>query len=172
MCRFTPHRIFGAFLWLSIATASEETAEIDRLIRDLGARDVKSREAATQRLIEIGEPARPSTEKASREANDLEIRSRARMVLEAVNTQKARHRKVTAWIPVAGYLGSDDTTGKRVHEILEKNGIPSIACGSYGYTLSVPDDQADKAREILEESSRQEGLAITLIPATKETKPE
>lgn len=54
-----------------------------------------------------------------------------------------------AWEPVAGYLGTDDATGAKVHQLLNAQGIQSAAGGSLGYTVNVPAHDAERARAIL-----------------------
>lgn len=67
-------------------TKPARLAEVDGLIRQLGARDLASRETATRRLKEIGEPARAAVE-AARTAKppDPEVVARAEAILREMN---------------------------------------------------------------------------------------
>jgi hypothetical protein len=56
--------------------AGPETAEAERLVRQLGSDDFKAREAAAKALLKLGPPARPALEKAQ-EGDDPEVRRRA-----------------------------------------------------------------------------------------------
>jgi hypothetical protein len=57
-------------------------ASIERLIRRLGSRRFRDREAASKALEAIGEPSLPALRKAARDDPDLEIRSRAQVLVE------------------------------------------------------------------------------------------
>jgi hypothetical protein len=71
-------------MYMALALLLQSAAEIGDLIDRLADRDVEVREAATRRLIEIGEPAWEEVRKAS-ESGDPEVASRARHVLEEIS---------------------------------------------------------------------------------------
>ncbi len=56
-------------------------AEIDTLIRDLGSADFETRERASRRLLEIGDPAKRALQKAMDDAPQMEARWRAEQIL-------------------------------------------------------------------------------------------
>jgi hypothetical protein len=76
------------------APASDEEArtEIEKLIRDLGADEFRTRESATDRLSVIGEKALPELEKALK-SEDPEVRKRARDLHEQIATAALERRK-------------------------------------------------------------------------------
>jgi nitrous oxide reductase accessory protein NosL len=55
----------------------------------------------------------------------------------------------TSWVPVAGYLGSDEAAGTQVAALLKAKGIESVAAGSLGTTVNASSSDAEHAREIL-----------------------
>src|SRR4051812_11781249 len=63
--------------------AGPSRAEVARLITQLGDDDFDTREAATERLKEIGEPALDALHEATT-SDDLEVRRRARRIIPAV----------------------------------------------------------------------------------------
>lgn len=69
-------------LGLLALTTVPDPAELDRLVKQLGAERYAEREAATMRLVLIGEPALESLRKTA-DNSDVEIRRRARKVVEA-----------------------------------------------------------------------------------------
>ena len=58
--------------------------EIARLVKQLGSSDFRTRQAATKRLEEIGEPALDALDKAAASSDDLEIRQRASRLIQAI----------------------------------------------------------------------------------------
>jgi hypothetical protein len=76
------------------APGSEEDtqAQIEKLIRDLGADEFRTRESATDRLSIIGEKALPQLEKALK-SEDAEVRKRARELHEQIATAALERRK-------------------------------------------------------------------------------
>jgi HEAT repeat protein len=69
-----------------LLAAAAAAGEIEDLVRQLGDDDFTKREAAVQRLVEIGAEAVPALEKA-REAEDAETRARAAIALERIAWQ-------------------------------------------------------------------------------------
>jgi hypothetical protein len=67
-----------------------DTAEIDRLIAQLGSDKFKERQAATKRLAEIGYPALSALRRAIADNKDLQIRRRAELLVQDLeNTLEA-----------------------------------------------------------------------------------
>jgi hypothetical protein len=79
-------------LLLSQATCGEPAdpgaAEVERLVRQLGSDSFRDREAAAQGLERIGEPAVPALRGAARESPDLEVRRRARELVEILDNRR------------------------------------------------------------------------------------
>lgn len=71
-------------LLLGTAFAEEDLAA---LVRDLGSEDFATRDAATQRLTEVGEAARALLEEA-RSSPDAEVRMRATRILALLDTRR------------------------------------------------------------------------------------
>jgi hypothetical protein len=67
-------------------------AELERLIRDLGAKAFRLRESATTKLRLIGEPALPYLEKALA-SSDAEVRRRAKYLEDGIVEAAAERRK-------------------------------------------------------------------------------
>ena len=65
-------------------TAEPDAAAIERLIRQLGSDEFTEREAATEALEKIGEPAYEALRKAARESRDAEVRMRAARVVQTI----------------------------------------------------------------------------------------
>jgi hypothetical protein len=72
--------------------APDTEAEIDRLIRDLGADEYVARETATDRLFIIGERALPRLEKATT-SDDPEVRRRAKELQLQISAMALERRK-------------------------------------------------------------------------------
>jgi hypothetical protein len=70
----------------------EDVAEVERLIRDLGARSFRVRESATTKLSLIGEPALPYLAKALA-SSDAEVRRRAKYLQDGIVETAAERRK-------------------------------------------------------------------------------
>ncbi len=82
----------------------------------------------------------------------------------------ARETQAEKWpsgplTPVASHLGSDDETGARIAEILQTADIKSAQAGSLGYTTSVEEKDAERARAILRDAKVQEKLKLDVIDA-------
>src|SRR5262245_23581464 len=60
------------------------TDRVDRLIRQLGDEEFDKRESASKALDAIGEPALNALRKAAASSEDLEIRRRAKRIVESV----------------------------------------------------------------------------------------
>jgi hypothetical protein len=100
-CRFAPALLRASFVWLGLAWCccpvegadsrgapagaenSQKRAEIDRLIRELGAPTFVARQQAQRALVALGVDARSALEAASQDP-DHEIRQRARVALAAI----------------------------------------------------------------------------------------
>ncbi|MDQ7778426.1 MAG: HEAT repeat domain-containing protein [Planctomycetota bacterium] len=63
-------------------------AEVQRLVEQLGADQPADREAATARLLEIGEPVRTALEAASK-SEDAETKHRAKIILDKLDLRKS-----------------------------------------------------------------------------------
>jgi hypothetical protein len=59
-------------------------AKIKELIQKLGSEDFDEREKATKELIKIGKPALPFLEKALKEIDGADIKSRAKYIIEEI----------------------------------------------------------------------------------------
>src|SRR5438552_14754375 len=62
-------------------------ADIERLVKDLGAEEFTKRKAARNKLEEIGEPALGILKKAAESADDAEIRAAAKVLVEAMEAK-------------------------------------------------------------------------------------
>jgi hypothetical protein len=58
---------------------------VDRLIRQLGGDDFHQREAASEALARIGEPALAALRKARSNTSDLEVRRRAQRLIVSID---------------------------------------------------------------------------------------
>jgi C-terminal processing protease CtpA/Prc len=56
---------------------SSKTQDVDKLVTDLGADDLKKRDEAQKKLEALGKKALPALEKAEKESQDAEVRARA-----------------------------------------------------------------------------------------------
>jgi hypothetical protein len=89
MCRLY-HLFASAFLFLFAGTlnlpaAAPPVPDVDRLIRQLGSDDFHQREAASEGLARIGEPALAALRKAKASARDLEVRRRAQRLIVSID---------------------------------------------------------------------------------------
>jgi hypothetical protein len=92
------------------ADASQpNTAEISRLIQQLGSSDFKKRDAATKALVEIGLPALDGLRKAAAESSDAEIRRRAAQIITGLEPHENRMKTFT-WF---GSLWFPDVKGRK-----------------------------------------------------------
>jgi len=66
-------------------------------------------------------------------------------------------------LSIAQYLGSDDATGDRVHELLRAANIESSAGGSLGYSVWVNESDRAAARKILIAAASSECLRVTIV---------
>lgn len=81
--------IAGLFLWLlavGITLGQEKAASVEDLIRQLGDRDFRVREAASQALLRLGDRALPALQEGMRHS-DPEIRRRCRQLYDQVLKQ-------------------------------------------------------------------------------------
>jgi RNA polymerase sigma factor (sigma-70 family) len=92
----------------AVAPAAETEADrIDRLVRQLGSDDFTEREAATEALEKIGEPAYEPLLKAQR-SEDVEIRKRAEGILRTIQQRWEVHRFKGHTTCVGGVVFSPD----------------------------------------------------------------
>jgi hypothetical protein len=83
--------VLGTGAALAQEKVEEEPAEkkadvgskVEKLVKQLGAEDFKEREAATEELEKIGEPAVPALKEALK-SEDAEVRSRAELILKEI----------------------------------------------------------------------------------------
>jgi hypothetical protein len=87
------------------STAAPAAKEIDRLVAELGSDDYQTREAAHKKLEKIGEAALPALEKALT-SKDLEVRRRARMIVEPLR-KRIRERLAEKLLATATGGGID-----------------------------------------------------------------
>ncbi len=102
--------VAGLFLCLSLLAQPRQalgepadTAQIERLIRQLGSERFAEREAAGKALDAIGEPALPALRKAQG-SSDLEIRRRVAALLKSIARQRALAR-AKAWTAIEKFGG-------------------------------------------------------------------
>src|SRR5438105_4396565 len=62
----------------------QDSGEIDRFVKQLGSAKFKEREAASKELETIGERALEALRRAAAEDADLEVRSRARGIIQSI----------------------------------------------------------------------------------------
>jgi uncharacterized protein (TIGR03067 family) len=94
-----------------LADSSKVAERIDRLIKQLGDDDFAKREAASEELAEIGEPALPALRKAAA-STDAEVRRRAEQIMQMIAgraTKKELARLQGTWS-----LVSYETDGKQI----------------------------------------------------------
>lgn len=72
---------------LPVAAAPPNDAEITRLIKQLDSDDFDTREAASKKLEDLGEPIRSEMEKVAETGGDLETRARAMKVIQTLNAK-------------------------------------------------------------------------------------
>lgn len=109
----------SAVLVVCAAEAQDvDQAQIDALIRDLGADASETRDAAQAKLIELGKAAIPSLEKATK-SQDLEVSSRAREALSKIQGQTPQPAQPDAPRPVPGVPEMPDMN--RMLEELQKD---------------------------------------------------
>lgn len=121
----SPTRTHGRLLILAaIAVVStsygEEPSETDlikvpHLVRQLGHEDYAAREAASQDLVEIGEPGLPALQIAATNHTDPEIRWRAKQIVQAVisRARAAAIRKALEELQGTWTLVSFEADGKQ-----------------------------------------------------------
>jgi uncharacterized protein (TIGR03067 family) len=96
----------------SAAGKVTSAARVARLIAQLGADCFAQREAASKELEAIGEPALPALRKAAASSDDLEIRQRAKRIVQSLArlvTNRELKKLQGTW-----YLTSYETDGKRI----------------------------------------------------------
>lgn len=71
-------------------SAGKMQAEVERLVSELGHDDFRTREAASRRLAELGEAARPVLERALAQTQSPEVTWRAEQLLRRLDGRKAR----------------------------------------------------------------------------------
>jgi hypothetical protein len=107
-----PLLCLAALLPAAAPPARPSSAEVARLLRQLGDDDFDVREAATARLLRAGEAALPALHKALASA-DLEVRHRARRIVAALEARLSPELRLTGhtvrlW---------DATTGKELRKM-------------------------------------------------------
>ena len=75
---------FVAPAWSEAAKVEPDAVTIERLIRQLDSERFREREAATEALKKIGEPAYEALRKAARKPVSLEVRKRAELIMETI----------------------------------------------------------------------------------------
>jgi WD40 repeat protein len=91
--------LFSSLLLVLALPASSEqpakvsSAEVERLIQQLGSDSFAKREAASKALDAIGEPALEALQKAITASGDAEVRRRAKMLAQAVVSRLYRQRR-------------------------------------------------------------------------------
>jgi|GEM_PF-1964342 len=93
-----------------------DTDKIEKQIAALGADLYEDRNAASQTLVDIGQPAAPYLEKALR-SSDPEVAQRAKNVLKAMGTENAEADELDAWMAVYSLSRMEDPRAK---ELLKK----------------------------------------------------
>ena len=81
-------------------SVAQEPAEVEALVKQLGADDYQQREEASQRLSQIGAPAMPAL-RAGAAAYDREIRQRSRRLIAGILRSDLRQR-------IEAFLADDD----------------------------------------------------------------
>jgi len=132
-------RFLVAILLISLPAMAADEKEIARAIRDLGARDFKTREAASIVLFEAGTNAVPALEKAA-QSPDPEVRLRAAGLLPAARLGlpagfPAELRDVLTNYPKAGIEEKQATVAQLIK--LGRKGRPVLL----GLARSEPDLQ-------------------------------
>src|SRR5262245_60475637 len=85
-----------ATVFLGLAVWAAQAAEIETLIRQLGSPRFGEREAASQRLAAMGEPAQPAIRRAATNTPDAEVRRRA-LALRKPNEEEVRFERVVGF---------------------------------------------------------------------------
>lgn len=93
-----------------------DTEYIEKQILALGADLYEERNAASQTLADIGQPAAPYLEKALR-SSDPEVAQRAKKLLQDMGTENAEEDELDAWMAVYSLSRMKDPRAK---ELLEK----------------------------------------------------
>jgi WD40 repeat protein len=135
---------------LLVPAGPEEKADIDRLIRQLGADDFEAREEATARLARIGEPALPALRKAAAESRDGETKRRAVALIARIE-KDARGELLSISGPTSGYWINRVT--------FSKDGKQAIATG--GGVIWFDLDGGKEVRRVLEKQFARPGLALS-----------
>jgi hypothetical protein len=74
-----------------------EAQRIARLIQQLGDDEFEKREAASQALEAIGEPARAALRKAAASSDDAEVQKRAEKVIAALRVRAEKRGDIAGW---------------------------------------------------------------------------
>jgi HEAT repeat protein len=91
--------------------ADPVTAEIEKLVRELGADSFEVREEASRRLVEIGRPALGALKVAAERGDDAEVRARANRAIDAITTslpyllENLKDRRATVRAQTATKIG-------------------------------------------------------------------
>ena len=85
--------LMAAFLAPAIAD-EEADRQAKMLIQQLGDNNFEVREHATKQLQEIGEVIRPLVERAAKEAEEAEVRTRAGVILRELDAARNRARRM------------------------------------------------------------------------------
>jgi uncharacterized protein (TIGR03067 family) len=88
--------------------SDQQDKEIERLVKQLGSEVYKEREAASEELEAVGEPALGALRKAAASSDDPEIRRRAEQIIQSHQekvVQKELERLQGVWKPVSAEYG-------------------------------------------------------------------
>jgi hypothetical protein len=154
--------LFTLLLATTRLDAAAEAALAARLIEQLGSPVYAEREAATQALDRLGEPALELLRKASEESGDAEIRRRAERLVATIELRGVRERAIA----IRGSRSSPEEKGRKLKvmvklgmstaEVRDLLGMPSRAAKSgdswvasyLTYCLSVRYDENNKVQSV------------------------
>jgi hypothetical protein len=111
---------------LGQTTRPAAPGEVARLIGQLGDGEYSVREAASRRLVELGEAARPALQAAMAEGDD-EVRQRARSVLFAISELTPQRQAEIAASVAKAYARADYVAAAREQELLARRRRPTVA---------------------------------------------
>ena len=125
--------------------SAADAAIIDALIKQLGADDFRSREAASEKLAKLGRTARPALQKAAKNSESPEVRWRAEQLLKQMEGGAAEKP-----------LGSD---GDRPLPPTPTPGTPLPGSGTPvpSSPFGQSGDLAERMKKILEQLQKQRG---------------
>jgi WD40 repeat protein len=133
----------------AVVARDEPPPEIDKLIRQLGDEDFDTREAATAKLAEVGEPALPALKKAAAESRDVEVKQRAAKLVARIEKEKR-----------GDLLTISGQTGYWLNRVtFSKDGKYAIAAG--GGVIWYNLETGKEVRRVLEKQYARPGLALS-----------